>query len=107
MPLYWYTHAKAEIAGRASKGAVPVDLTLEIYDNGVLAGSAHESGVTLGREYVTSLELGSVDGNAAGANLGEHALKGKLTLSNSMGSKSYETTSVTIGIGQVPVGEVT
>jgi len=107
MPVYWYTHVKVEIAGRASKGAAPVDLTLEIYDNGVLAGSAHESGVTLGREYVASLELGSVAGNAAGANLGEHTLKGKLTLSNPVGSKSYETTSTTIGIGQVPTGEVT
>ena len=105
--MYWYTHVKVEIAGKASKGAAPVDLTLEIYDNGVLAGSAHESGVTLGREYVASLELGSVAGNAAGANLGEHTLKGKLTLSNLEGVKTYETNALTIGVGQVPVGEVT
>lgn len=103
----WYTHVKVGIAGKASRGAAPVDMTLEIYDNGVLAGSAHESGVTLGVEYFASAELGSVAGNAAGANLGEHTLKGKLTLSNPIGSKSYETTSVTIGIGQVPAGEVT
>jgi hypothetical protein len=106
MPVYWYTHVKAEIAGRASKGAAPVDLTLEIYDSGVLAGSAHESGAVLGREYVASLELGSVNGNAAGLNLGEHTLQGKIKLINPKGSVEYDTNPVTIGIGQVPVGEV-
>ena len=107
MSVPWYTHVKAEIAGRASKGAAPVDLTLEIYDNGVLAGSAHESEATLGREYFASLELGGVNGNAAGANLGEHTLQGKLKLINPEGSVEYDTDPVTIGIGQVPVGEVT
>lgn len=103
----WYTHVKVEIAGKASKGAAPVDLTLEIYDNGALAGSAQETGITLGTKYFTSLELGGVNGNAAGLNLGEHALKGRITLSNAEGSVSYETESKSIGIGQVPVGEVT
>jgi len=103
----WYTHVKVEISGRASKGAAPVDLTLEILDNGVLAGSAQESGVVLGTEYFASVELGGVNGNAAGFNLGEHTLQGRLTLSNAEGSVSYDSDSVTIGVGQVPVGEVT
>ena len=107
MSYPWHTHVKVEISGRASKGAAPVALTLEILDNGVVAGSASESGVVLGMEYFASIELGSVDGNAAALNLGEHTLQGRLTLSNAEGSVSYDTESVTIGIGQVPVGEVT
>lgn len=107
MAAYWYTHVEVEISGKASKGAAPVDLTLEIYDSGVLAGLAHESGVTLGTRYFASLKLGGVNGNAAGLNLGEHTLRGRLTLSNPEGSVSYDTDSVTIGIGQVPAGEIT
>lgn len=103
----WYTHVEVKISGKASKGAAPVALTLEILDNGVPAGSAHESGVTLGTEYFTSIILGSDAGNAAGLNLGEHTLQGRLTLSNAEGIVSYDTESVTIGIGQVPAGEVT
>lgn len=107
MSLPWYTHVKVEITGRASKGAAPVDLTLEIYDNGVLAGSAHESGAVLGTRYYASLELGSPDGNAAYKDIGEHTLQGRLRLSNPEGSVTYETDSLIIGIGQVPTGEVT
>jgi len=107
MSFPWHTHVKVEISGRASKGAAPVALTLEIYDNGVLVGSANESGVVLGTEYFASIILGSDAGNEAGLNMGEHVLQGKLTLSNSEGTVSYETESVTIGIGQVPAGDVT
>jgi len=107
MSYPWHTHVEVEISGRALKGAAPVELTLEILDNGVPVGSAHESGVVLGTEYFASIELGSVDGNAAGLNFGEHVLQGKLTLSNAEGTVSYDTDVVTFNIGQVPVGEVT
>jgi len=103
----WYTFVEVEIGGKASKGAAPVDLTLEIYDNGIFVGSASESGVVLGTVYFTSIILGSDAGNEAGLNMGEHTLQGKLTLSNAEGSVSYETDPVTIGIGQVPGGVVT
>jgi len=103
----WYTFVEVKIGGRASKGAAPVDLTLEIYDNGVLAGSTSESGVVLGNVYFTSIILGSDAGNEAGLNLGEHTLQGRLLLSNAEGSVSYETESITIGIGQFPAGEIT
>lgn len=107
MSYPWHTHVKVEIAGKASKGAAPVDLTLEILDNGVPMGSAHEPGVVLGKEYFVSVELGSINGNAAGYNLGEHTLQGKVTLSNAEGTISHDTDPITIGIGQVPTGDVT
>lgn len=107
MSYPWHTHVKVEISGKASKGAAPVELTLEIYDNGVPVGSANEPAAVLGTEYFASVELGSINGNSAGLNLGEHTLHGKITLSNAEGSVFYETNSVTIGIGQVPAGEVT
>jgi len=107
MSYPWHTHVKVEISGKASKGAAPVALTLEILDNGIVVGSAYESGVVLGMEYYASVELGAVNGNAAGYDLGEHTLQGRLTLSNAEGSMSYDTDSVTIGIGQVPVGDIT
>lgn len=107
MSYPWHTHVEVVIPGKASKGAAPVGLTLEILDNGVPVGSASESGVELGKVYFTSIILGSDAGNAAGLDLGEHTLQGRLTLSNAEGTVSYETDSVTIGIGQVPVGEVT
>lgn len=107
MSYPWHTHVKVEISGKASKGAAPVDLTLEILDNGVPVGTAQEPAAVLGTEYFVSVELGSVNGNAAGLNFGEHMLQGRLTLSNAEGTVSYDTDSVTIGIGQVPVGEVT
>ncbi len=107
MSLPWYTNVKVEIGGKASKGAAPVDLTLEIYDNGVIVGSASESGVELGKVYFISLILGSDAGNEAGLDLGEHALEGRVTLSNDEGSVSYATELTRIGVGQVPTGEVT
>jgi len=103
----WYTFAEVALGGKAAKGAAAVDLTLEIYDNGIFVGSASESGVVLGTVYFTSIILGSDAGNEAGLNMGEHTLQGKLTLSNAEGSVSYETDPVTIGIGQVPGGVVT
>ena len=105
--MAWYTYVEVELAGRATRGAAPVDLILEIFDNGVLVGSAHEPEAKLGTRYFASLELGGVNGNAAGLDLGEHTLRGKLTLSNPDGSVVYETDAVTIGVGQVPIGEVT
>jgi len=107
MSYSWYTHVVVEISGKASKGAAPVGRTLEILDNGVVVASAHEAGVTLGQEYGLSLVLGSVDGNEAGVSLGEHTLQGRITLSNEVDSVSYATESITIGVGQVPVGDVT
>ncbi len=107
MSYPWHTHVKVEISGKASKGTTPVALTLQILDNGVPVGSANEPAAVLGVEYFVSVELGSVNGNASGLNLGEHTLQGRVTLSNAEGTISYDTDSVTIGIGQVPVGEVT
>ncbi len=106
-PENWYTFVEVEISGWASEGASPIDLTLEIYDNGVLVGSASEPAAVLGMVYYTSIILGSDAGNEAGLDMGEHTLQGKLTLSNEEGSVSYDTESITIGIGQVPTGDVT
>lgn len=103
----WYTFVEVEISGWASEGAPPVALTLEIFDNGVLVGFASEPAAILGKEYFTSLILGSDAGNDAGLDLGEHTLQGKVTLNNEEGSISYETNSIKIGIGQVPTGDVT
>lgn len=107
MSYPWYTHVKVEISGRALKGDAPVDMTLRILDSGVVAGSAQKSGVVLGQEYFIELELGGVNGNEAGLNMGLHTLKGHITLSNDKGTETYETESRTIAIGQVPGGVVT
>lgn len=102
----WYTHIEVELTGRATRGAAPVDLTLEIYDGGALVAQGSESGVELGREYSIPLILGSPAGNAAQLNVGEHSLQGRLLLRNPEGEVTYETDTVIFGIGVVPTGEV-
>jgi len=106
MSVPWHTHVEVEISGKVSKGTLPINLLLEIYDNGELAGYVHEAEAQIGIEYFAELKLGDVDGNAAGLNLGEHTLKGKMTLSNSEGTASYDTDSTMIGIGQIPAGDI-
>jgi len=105
--LQWFTYVEVLVTGKAGSGDTPIDLTLEIYDNGVFIIGRSDTGVSLGPGYTVALVLGSDNGNAAGRNLGEHTLQGRMTLSNAKGSVSYDTESITIGIGQVPVGEVT
>ena len=103
----WFTYVEVKISGKAVKGSTPMSLTLELYDNGLLVSSTSETGISIGAEYTTSLELGSPNGNEAGVDLGEHTLQGKLLLRNAQGEVEYMTETVTIGIGQVPRGGVT
>lgn len=102
----WYTYVEVVVTGKATGGAAPIEMTLEIYDGGVLVGNAVESDVELRVAYFTSLRLGGPNGNVGEADVGIHSVMGKVILRNPEGEVVYETDTLTFGIGVVPGGEV-
>jgi len=93
--------ALVRLTGKALSGVPAPDMTLELYDNGVLRASSSFPGVDLNVEY-------TLDENfVSPADLGSHDVYGVLTLTNEVGTIQYQTVVSTFVIGEAPTGEIT
>ena len=94
----YFTGAIVRVTGRATSGDPAPDMTLEIYDNAVLADSAIRTGVNLGQDHFLEVTISTVGG---------HIVYGKMTLDNPIGTFEFETAPQSFNIGTPPTGDLT
>jgi len=96
----WGVGATINVNGLCTAGFPIPSMVLELYDNGVIRKTTTVPSVVLGTTYNLSETMGSAD-------IGDHAVYGRMVLSNELGSYEFTTDTQSFSIGEEPPGEVT